>query len=761
MNKENKNILWFDQIDKEDIPFAGGKGANLGEMTSFLDNLVPQGFVVTAKAYFDFIEHNQLRDKVAKILEATNTEQNDELTAASEKIKRMIIGGEVPEKLVQEIINSYHRLGSLFGLKQALVAVRSSATAEDLPDASFAGQQETFLNIRGEASVVNYVRKAWASLFTPRAIFYREEKGFDHFKVGLAAVVQRMVQSETSGVMFTIDPVTNQKNKIVIEAIWGLGEYIVQGIVTPDHYEIEKGDYQITEIKTVPQKMQLIKRKGRTVKTMVPKNKIKLQKLSSPQIVELAKTGEALHKHYFFAQDIEWALEKGKLYILQTRPVTTISSAVRKEDSQIGVDGELVLKGDSASPGIGQGRVVIIQKAEQINRIKKGDCLIAKMTSPDYVPAMKKASAIVTELGGQTSHAAIVSRELGVPCVVGVDGVLKVLKNNDHIVVNGDRGEIWLGKLKKGKKTSKTRLKKKQTKTRTATKLYLNLAEPELAKESAKRDVDGVGLLRAEFMIAQIGIHPQKLIKEGKQELFIQKLSEGMLQFCKAFNPKPVVYRATDFKSNEYRHLTGGELFEPEEPNPLLGFRGAFRYISFPEVFQLELEAIKRVRNKHGFKNLWLMIPFVRTPKELLEVKRIVTGYGLSRSSSFKLWMMVEIPSNVISLKDFIKVGIDGVSIGSNDLTMLILGLDRDNSEVAYRFNEMDPSVLYALRKTIKTCNRLGITSSICGQAPSQYPEMVEKLVRWGVTSISVSPDAIERSRQTIAWAEKERLRKK
>ncbi|MFH1705357.1 MAG: phosphoenolpyruvate synthase [Patescibacteria group bacterium] len=761
MNKENKNILWFNQIDKDDIPFVGGKGANLGEMASFLDNLVPQGFVVTAKAYFDFIEYNQLRDKVAKVLKATNTEQNDELTAASEKIKRMIIGGEVPEKLAQEIINSYHRLGSLFGLKQALVAVRSSATAEDLPDASFAGQQETFLNIRGEANVVNYVRKAWASLFTPRAIFYREEKGFDHFKVGLAAVVQRMVQSETSGVMFTIDPVTNQKNKIVIEAVWGLGEYIVQGIVTPDHYEIEKSDYQIVEIKTVPQKMQLIKRSGRTVKTMVPKNKIKLQKLNSPQIVELAKIGESLHKHYFFAQDIEWALEKGKLYILQTRPVTTISSAVRKEDSQIGVDGELVLKGDSASPGIGQGRVVIIQKAEQINRIKKGDCLIAKMTSPDYVPAMKKASAIVTELGGQTSHAAIVSRELGVPCVVGVDGVLKVLKNNDHIVVNGDRGEIWLGKLKKGKKTSKTRLKKKQTKTRTATKLYLNLAEPELAKESAKRDVDGVGLLRAEFMIAQIGIHPQKLIKEGKQELFIQKLSEGMLQFCKAFNPKPVVYRATDFKSNEYRHLTGGELFEPEEPNPLLGFRGAFRYISFPEVFQLELEAIKRVRNKHGFKNLWLMIPFVRTPKELLEVKRIVTGYGLSRSSSFKLWMMVEIPSNVISLKDFIKVGIDGVSIGSNDLTMLILGLDRDNSEVAYRFNEMDPSVLYALRKTIKTCNRFGITSSICGQAPSQYPEMVEKLVRWGVTSISVSPDAIERSRQTIAWAEKERLRKK
>lgn len=760
MKKSTKDILWFNQIDKDDTDFVGGKGANLGEMVSLLGELVPPGFVVTAKAYFDFIEHNQLKDKIAEVLKTTNIDRPEELNTASRKIKKLIVGGDIPEKLAKKIIRCYYKLGKFFGLKQSLVAIRSSATAEDLPEASFAGQQETFLNIKGEANVVNHVRMAWASLFTPRAIFYREQKKFDHFKVGLAAVVQKMVQSDVSGVTFTIDPVTNQKDKIVIEAIWGLGEYIVQGIVTPDHYEINKKDYRITEAKTIPQKFQLIKVGVKTIKALVPKNKVNLQKLSSPQIVDLAKIGQQLHQHYFFSQDIEWAVEKNRLYILQTRPVTTIKPKQKKDGQKIEVEGELILQGDGASPGVSQGKVVIVKNPKQISRIKKGDCLVAKMTSPDFVPAMKKAAAIVTELGGQTSHAAIVSRELGVPCIVGTDNVLQILKNGDHVVVDGGSGSIWLGKLKKGQKLPK-KTKQKPKKISTATKLYLNLAEPSLAKEAALRNVDGVGLLRAEFMIAEIGTHPQKLIQDKKQEVFIDKLSKGMLQFCKAFNPKPVIYRATDFKTNEYRHLIGGQSFEPEEPNPLLGFRGALRYISIPEVFKLELEAIKRVRNKHGFKNLWLMIPFVRSPKEMLEVKRIIATYGLSRTPSFKLWMMVEIPSNVILLKEFIKIGIDGVSIGSNDLTMLILGLDRDNAEVAHQFNEMDLAVLKMLKKTIKTCNRHGITSSICGQAPSRYPELVEKLVRWGVTSISVSPDAIQRSREMIAWAEKRLVSRK
>ncbi len=759
-NKNQQYILWFKEIDKDDIPLVGGKGANLGEMTSFLGSLVPNGFVVTSRAYFDFIESNQLGQKIRSILETTNVHNPSELNQASEQIKQLIIKSPVPDRIGKEIVKAYFKLGGLFGLKQALVAIRSSATAEDLPDASFAGQQETFLNIRGEANVVNHVRQAWASLFTPRAIFYRQEKGFDHFKVGLAAVVQKMVQSEISGVMFTIDPVTNQKNKIVIEAIWGLGEYIVQGIVTPDHYEVDKEHYRILKTSTARQRFQLIKVRGRTIKTIVPKNKQKLQKLDSSQIINLAKIGQKIHQHYYFPQDIEWAWEKGRFYIVQTRPVTTVSQKPKaKSQKDKNIQGELVLTGDGASPGVGEGKVVIIKKAKEINKVKKGNVLVTTMTSPDFVPAMKRAAAIITDKGGQTSHAAIVSRELGVPCVVGTKIATKMLKDGDQVVVDGSEGKVWLGKLEKSKSKFKLKLKEvksksKSKKIKTATRLYVNLGEPDLAKEIARRDVDGVGLLRAEFMIAQIGIHPQKLIQQNKEQVFINKLAQGMLKFCRAFHPRPVVYRATDFKSNEYRHLAGGELFEPEEANPLLGFRGAIRYISLPQVFELELAAIKKVRNKYGFKNLWLMIPFVRTPKELLEVKRIIASQGLTRGVSFKLWMMVEIPSNVLILEDFIKVGIDGVSIGSNDLTMLILGLDRDNSEIAYEFDERHPAVLKAIRKIIKTCNKHNITSSICGQAPSEYPELIEKLVRWGITSISVNPDAIERTREVIAWAE-------
>jgi len=757
---KDKYILWFKEIGKSDIPLVGGKGANLGEMTKVLGTLVPNGFCVTAKAYFDFIKVNNLHEQIKKILSSVNINNQPELIAVSKKIKDLIKSSAIPEEIVRPLIAAYHKLGGLFGLKHSLVAVRSSATAEDLPDASFAGQQETFLNVRGEANVVNKVRESWASLFTPRAIFYREEKGFDHFEVGLSSVIQKMIQSEVSGVMFTLDPVTNDKTKIIIEAIWGLGEYIVQGLATPDHYEVEKETGRILDITVSRQIFQLTKSGTKNAKVFVPKDLQSSQKLNSNQIVDVAKIGEILHKHYFFPQDAEWAYEKGKLYILQTRPVTTTKS--KKSEAGSGKKetmGEIVLRGDGAAPGIGSGKVVIIKSHKEINKVKKGDILVTTMTSPDFVPAMKRAAAIVTEKGGQTSHAAIVSRELGVPCIVGTKTATKILKTGEEIIVDGSKGlvysgrlEIERGKLKKGKKAKK--------RIQTATRVYVNLGEPEMAFEIAKRNVDGVGLLRAEFMIAEIGVHPQKLIKEGREKEFIEKLAKGILKFAKAFSPRPVIYRATDFKSNEYRHLLGGENFEPEEPNPLLGFRGAVRYINTPQVFEMELAALKKVRNKYGYKNLWLMIPFVRTPKELLEVKRLVAASSLVRGASFKLLMMVEIPSNVLILEDFIKVGIDGVSIGSNDLTMLILGLDRDNSEVARDFDERNPAVLKALRRTIKICNKYKITSSICGQAPSEYPDLVEKLVRWGVTSISVNPDAIERTREIIHWAEKKIISK-
>jgi pyruvate,water dikinase len=773
--KNQKNILWFNQVDKEDIPLVGGKGANLGEMASF-GIPVPEGFVVTSKAYFDFLRENKLELKIKDVLEKINPQDPQSFNEASGKIKKLILGGKISLQLAKEIIDNYLKLGGL--LKNALVAIRSSATAEDLPTASFAGQQASFLNIKGEANVLEKVKECWASLFEPRAIFYRQEKGFDHLKVGLAVVIQKMVPAEVSGVMFTCDPVTNQKNRIVIEAIWGLGEYLVQGKVTPDFYLLDKNSLEILEKRIAKQTIQLIKVGTLNKQTTVPKKLQDKRKLTDKQIVELAKIGKKIHQHYFFPQDIEWTFYKGKFWIVQARPVTTIKNPKSKIQNPKKIKRKILLKGQGASPGMASGPVKIIFSAKEIGKVENGDVLVAPMTNPDFGPAMKKAAAIVTDRGGQTSHAAIVSRELGVPCVVGTEKATKILKNGQIVTVNGAKGEVYEGGIINKIPNSKFPalpagrqipnkipnskfpeiIAPSPASLKTATKVYVNLGEPELAKEIAQRNVDGVGLLRAEFMMAQIGVHPKKIIKDGKQKLFVEKLSSNISIFCENFYPRPVVYRATDFKSNEYRNLVGGKAFEPEEENPLLGFRGAFRYITHPEVFELELQAIKQVRKKYN--NLWLMIPFCRTPQELQEVKKIIVGAGLIRSPSFKLWLMVEIPVNVILLEEFVKVGIDGVSIGSNDLTMLILGADRDNPDLANVFNEMNPAVLWALEKTIKTCQKLKITSSICGQAPSSYPVLVDKLVEWGITSVSINPDAIDSTRLAIYEAERRKIKK-
>ena len=751
MKAMKRYIRWFEEITKEDIPIAGGKGANLGELTQ-IGIPVPPGFVVTVDAYFDFLKAGNLQKQIEEILQVLNPENVTELQEAAEKIQRLIKNTPISEEIAKQIMKAYLKLGSLGGLKQAYVAVRSSATAEDLPDASFAGQQETFLNVRGEASVVNRVRDCWASLFTPRAIFYRQKNHFDHFRVGIAVPIQKMIQSQVSGVMFTTDPITNDKNTLVCEAVWGLGELIVQGTVTPDHYCVDKKSLKITKIEVHPQKVQLIKIRGKTAKVAVPRSLQNVQKLNSLQIIELAKLGIAIQKHYFFPQDIEWGMEKNKLYILQTRPITTLKKKSPSSSKKEIKEAELFLEGEAASPGIATGPAKVIFSAKEIKKVKKGDILVTVMTSPDFVPAMQLAKGIVTDKGGQTSHAAIVSRELAIPCVVGTGKATKIIKTGEIITVDGTNGKIYRGEVKK-KKIIKKKVLPKNVKT--ATKIYVNLGEPSLAKRVAQEKVDGVGLLRAEFMIAGIGVHPKKLLEEKRGEIFTNELAKGIAKFCRAFYPRPVVYRATDFKTNEYRHLQGGEKFEPHEENPLLGFRGAIRYITSPEVFQLELEAIKKVRNKMGLKNLWLMVPFVRTPEQLIQIKRILASVGLTRSPSFKLWMMVEIPSNVILLQDFIEAGIDGISIGSNDLTMLTLGVDRDNSEVAGVFDERNKAVLWSLRRVIRIANKNGITSSICGQAPSNYPELVEKLVRWGITSISVNPDAIERTREIVYWVER------
>lgn len=750
-------IKFFKDLDKHDVPLVGGKGANLGEMAK-AGFPVPDGFVVTINAYDSFLKKNDIATKIYQTLETTDVNDPVQLDSASRRIQKLIKESEFPQEVSWEITSAYKKLSGF--MKKTLVAVRSSATAEDVGATSFAGQQSSYLNVKGDANLLVKVRECWASLFTPRSIFYRVENKIKHEDVKIAVVVMKMVQSEVSGVMFSIDPVKNDKDRILIESVWGLGEMIVQGSVVPDNYVVQKETFDILSKEISDQKTELIRLEGKNIERKVPEKLKDKQKISDAEIIQLAKYGDALQKHYYFPQDTEWAKEKGKLYIVQTRPITTIKSVAKTELKEAELEkagikiAEIpVLTGAAASPGIGTGPVKILNSPKQISKVDKGDVIVAPMTSPDYVPAMKKAAAIITNEGGQTSHAAIVSRELGIPCVVGTNNATTTLTENEMVTVNGETGEVYKGSVIKKIETG-VKAKEKIVKTKTATKVYVNLAEPGLAHKVAREYVDGVGLLRAEFMIAGIGTHPREMIEEKKQDEFIKKLAHDLTVFCKEFYPRPITYRATDFKTNEYRSLKGGKAWEPVEPNPLLGFRGAFRYISNPEVFNLELQAIKKVREKYD--NLHLMIPFVRSPQELAKVRRLVASEGLFEKSSFKFLMMCEIPVNVIQIEDFIKVGIDGVSIGSNDLTMLIEGTDRDNAEVASDFSEMSPAVLWSLERVIKKCNESGVTCSICGQAPSEYDELVRKLVRWGVTSISVNPDSINRVRGVVAEAEKE-----
>jgi pyruvate,water dikinase len=753
MNKQTAHVLWFKEIRKTDIPIVGGKGANLGEMTH-AGIPVPDGFVVTSKAYFDFITSTSIKKKMMTELDGLDVDDQAKLMRASLNIKTAILQAEMPKELAEEIKKHYLEL---CGESDKLVAVRSSATAEDLPEASFAGQQSSFLEIKGWESVVKHVQKCWASLFESRAIFYRVTNKFSHMKVGIAVPVQLMVQSDMSGIMFTVNPVTNNRDEVSVEAGYGLGEPIVLGEFTPDQYIVNKKTKKIVSRFIATQTWQTTLA-GK--KVPVSKKYQKMQKLTNKQIIDLAEIGMKLEEHYDHPQDIEYGIENGKIRIVQTRPVTTLIHKTTNVVIEEGKGAKAILEGLAASPGVASGKVRIVRKPKEIGKVRQGDILVAEMTNPDYVPAMKRAGGIVTDLGGRTSHAAIVSRELGVPAIVGTLHATKMLSEGEVITVDGAAGKVYEGDVTKVvEESSKSKID--LSKVKTATKIYVNLAEPELASEMASRNTDGVGLLRAEFIIANIGTHPKKFIKDGKRKEFILKLAEGLERFAEAFNPRPVVYRFNDFKSNEYANLKGGKEFEQDEPNPMIGYRGVSRYIKDADVFDMELEAIKIVRNKKGLKNLWIMMPFVRTVEQLREVKKIVSASGLRRSGTFKFWMMVEIPSNVILLDQFIDEGIDGVSIGTNDLTMLTLGVDRDNEKVADTYNEMDPSVLWSLERILTTCRRRKITCSVCGQAPSVFPELVEMFVDWGVTSVSVSPDVIEKTRGIVYEAEKKVLSKK
>ena len=750
--KRQASLLWFTEIDSGDLALAGGKGANLGEMTR-RGAPVPPGFVVSVVSYETFLADNGLDVRLAEILAGIDVYRTAGLVEVARAAQQAILSAPMPPVLATEISEAYRALG------EGLVAVRSSATAEDLPDASFAGQQRTYLNVQGIDQVLETIKGCWASLFEARAIFYRAEQNFNQLGVGIAVPVQRMVQSEISGVMFTAEPNRSDRTKVFIEAVYGLGESVVSGAVTPDSYLIQKDGLDILEKRLVPQSRMLIRNpdsagaEDLNHEVDVPAEQSRSYKLTDSQIAEIAQYGLTLEEAYSHPQDIEWAIEDDTFYITQTRPITTLSSVGESEG--LNVDESvypMLLQGTPASPGSATGTVIVLPKIDessldQLDRVKNGDILVTEMTTPDYVPAMKRAKAIITDHGGRTAHAAIISRELSIPCTVGTGEATTTLTDGQIVTVDGSTGRVYAGRVPGA--GAKLHADDAAANLKTRTNVYVNLAEPDLADVIAARNVDGVGLLRAEFIVARIGEHPRLMIEEGRGEEYTQKVYDGLIKFAAAFDPRPVIYRTTDFKTNEYRNLRGGDRYEPVEENPMIGYRGAGRYVKEPDIFALEIEAVCRVRALHP--NLHVMIPFVRTVNELVHTKSLLEQYGLRRGDNgFKLWMMAEVPSNVILLEEFIKVGIDGVSIGSNDLTQLVLGVDRDNAILADDFDERNEAVMRALETIVTTSTRLGITCGICGQAPSFFPELTAKLVEWGITSVSVSPDVINHTRRIV-----------
>ena len=743
-------VLWLKDIGKEDISLAGGKGASLGEMLKA--NLpVPDGFVVTADAYMFFLEKSGLKEKIIEILKKTNVDNTAELKKASDEIRKLIVEQEVPEEVERLITDFYKELSKKYNKEEEFVAVRSSATAEDLPSASFAGQQENYLNVKGDKNVVESVKRCWASLFTPRAIFYREKKGFDHMRVAIAVVVQKMINAEKAGVMFTQHPTTGEQDKIVIEAAFGLGEGVVAGKVTPDMYVVDKNTFEIVEKNISTKEIMIVRENSKTVEKEVPKELKNKQVLTDDEIRNLAKYGKDIEEYYKFPQDIEWAIENGNIFILQSRPIT-VRYEEKEEKKEEKEEVEILLKGIGASPGIGSGKVKIILSIDEIDKVKEGDILVTKMTNPDMVPAMKKASAIVTDEGGVTSHAAIVSRELGIPCVVGTKEATKKLKDGLEVTVDGTRGIVYKGiKVKKPEERREETVAVATPKIITATEIKVNLSIPEGAERVAKL-ADGVGLLRAEHLILGIGKHPVKFIKEGREKELIENIANGVRKVAQAFYPKPVWYRTLDAPTNEFRTLEGGE-DEPEERNPMLGWRGIRRSLDQVELLKAEFKAIKKLVDE-GYKNIGIMLPLVQHPEEVRRAKEIAKEVGLIPHKDVKFGIMIEVPASAIIIEDFIKEGIDFVSFGTNDLTQFTLAIDRDNEMIAKLYNEKHKAVLKLIEYVIKRCKEAGVETSICGQAGSD-PEMARILVRLGITSISVNPDAIEYVREVVAREER------
>ena len=799
MDKSEELILWFDELGIEDVPFVGGKNASLGEMYRNLTKKgvrIPNGFAVTAKAYRFLLDDAGIKESIKKILSDLNTSSMRNLSERGKKVRELILNSEFPQELKSAISVAYQKLCRESG-HNVDVAVRSSATAEDLPDASFAGQQETYLNIRGEHSLLDACRKCFASLFTNRAISYRVDKGFDHFKIALSIGVQKMVRSDlaSSGVMFTIDTETGFKNAVLVTGSWGLGENIVQGAVNPDQFYIfkptlKKGHKSIISKKLGTKSIKMIYTEGGSKATTknieTPQSQRDIFVLDDDEVITLAKWAVIIEEHYsekaghFKPMDIEWAKDgkSGKLYIVQARPETVQSQKDNTilETYELKKKGEILITGLSVGSKIGAGRARIIKSPHEIAQFRKGEVLVTEMTDPDWEPIMKIASAIVTNRGGRTCHAAIVARELGIPAIVGTEKGTEKIKNGAQITVScaeGEEGKVYMGALK----FQINRLNLKNLK-KPSTKIMMNLGNPDQAFELSFLPVDGVGLAREEFIInSYIGVHPLALLHfdklkdksakekiekltrhyKNKSDYFVEKLAHGISMIGAAFYPNDVIVRMSDFKSNEYAHLIGGEEFEPKEDNPMIGWRGASRYYSdnYKEAFALECRAIRKAREEIGITNIKVMIPFCRTVEEGKKVIHEMEKNGLKRGKNgLEVYVMCEIPSNVILADEFSKI-FDGFSIGSNDLTQLTLGLDRDSQLVSHIYNERNDAVKELISAVIQKAKKNKRKVGICGDAPSTFPDFAEFLVRCGIDSLSLSPDAVVKTILRVIEVEK------
>lgn len=772
MEKDKAFLLWFDQLERKDVAIAGGKSSSLGELTSHVDVPVPYGFATTACAYRYFFEKTGLYEEIKNLIAGLDVDNSAQLREVCAKIRQAIMDKEMPQDLQELIAEAYEELGKKVGQADPFVAVRSSATAEDLPDASFAGQQDTYLNVKGAATIVAKVKECYASCFTDRAVYYREKQGFDHLDVALSAAVQMMVFSKAAGVMFTVNVATGDDKNILIEGAWGLGEYVVQGTVTPDNYTINKATGEIIEKNVNGQDIKLVRKAtGDCEEVMVPLDEQNEQKLTDAQIKELAECAKKIEAHYGCYMDMEWGVDErdNKVYILQARPETVWSrrnkenGGAPKEEKKVTTDRKVIVKGLPASPGNVAGRVHVILDPSRIDEFKEGEILVTEMTAPDWVPAMKKAKAIVTDSGGMTCHASIVSRELGIPCIVGTksrgEAATTTIPDGIDVTIDATHGVVYEGIIEEPKAeqpAAQQVVAAAEYFPPTGTKIYMNLGDPELAEKYSSLPCDGIGLMREEFIwTTYIHEHPLYLIKIGQPEKVVDQLAEGIRQVCQAMAPRPVTLRFSDFKSSEYRDLKGGDEFEPYEPSALLGWRGASRYYDpkYIEAFKLECLAVRKVREEFGLKNLNVMIPFCRNVEECEKVVAIMADCGLRRGKDFKVWLMAEIPSNII-LADQFNNYVDGYSIGSNDLTMLVLGCDRDNDTVSHIYDERNLAVRRAIRHLIDVAHKGGKTVSICGQAPSVYPEFCEFLIKSGIDSMSVNPDTVKFTKKLAAQIE-------